>query len=93
MFRIPMSKQDIDLRKKAYEEQHEFNLKVLRRLENVSSFKGNAGKADIEAGMSLIKERNKFLVLADSFVWDIALCYAKGCLLRTARTSVEYIER
>ena len=47
-----------------YEEQHDFNLKVLK----------------IQAGMSLIKERNKFLVLADSFGWDVALCCAKELL-------------
>ena len=35
---------------------------------------------DIEADMSLIKEWNKFLVLADSFGWDIALCYTKELL-------------
>ena len=27
--------------------------------------------------MSLIKEGNNFLVLADSFGWDVARCYAK----------------
>ena len=35
------------------------------------------GRDEIEAGMSLIKERNKFLILADSFRWGVALCYAK----------------
>ena len=35
------------------------------------------GKDEIEAGMSLIKERNKFIVLADSFGWDVALCYTE----------------
>ena len=49
-------------------------------VENVSSSQGNIGKADIEAGMSLIKEWNKFLVLADSFGWDVVLCYAKQLL-------------
>ena len=63
--------------KKLYEEQHDFNLKVLRHLQNVASLDSSVGIDEIEAGtcMFLIKERNKFLVLADSFEWDIALCY------------------
>ena len=52
-------------------------MKVLRHLQNVASLDSSVGRDEIEAGMSLIKERNKFLVLADSFGCDIALCYAK----------------
>ena len=63
--------------KKLYEEQHDFSLKVLWHLQNVASLDSSVGKDEIEAGMSLIKERNKFLVSADSFGWDVALCYAK----------------
>ena len=66
--------------KKLYEEQHDFNLKVLRHLQNVASLDSSMGRDEIEAGMSLIKERNKFLILADSFGWDVALCYAKELL-------------
>ena len=64
--------------KKLYEEQHDLSLKVLRHLQNVSSFDSNVpvGRDKIEAGMSLIKERDKFSVLADSSGWDVALCYA-----------------
>ena len=43
------------------------------------------GKDEIEAGMSLIKERNKFLVLADSFWCDITLCYAKEPLVEDSK--------
>ena len=64
-------------KKKFYEEQHDFNLKVLGHLQNLASLDSVVGKDEIEAGMSLIKERNKFLVLADSCGWDVALCYAK----------------
>ena len=46
--------------KKLYEEQHNFNLKVLQHLQNVASLESSKGKDEIEAGMSLIKERNKF---------------------------------
>ena len=67
-------------KKKLYEEQHDFNLKVLRHLQNVASLDSSVGRDDIEAGMSLINEQNKFLVLADSFGWDVALCYAKELL-------------
>ena len=44
--------------KKLYEEQHDFNLKVLRHLQNVASFDSSVpvGRDKIEAGMSLIKE-------------------------------------
>ena len=63
--------------KKLYEEQHDFNLKVLQHLQNVALFDSSVGNDEIEAGMSLIKGRNNFLVLADSFGWDVALCYAK----------------
>ena len=66
--------------KKLYEEQHDFNLKVLRHLQNVALLDSSVGRDEIEAGMSLIKERNKFLVLADSFGWDVTLCYAKELL-------------
>ena len=67
--------------KKLYEEQHDFNLKVLRHLQNVASLDSSVGRDEIEAGMSLIKERNKFLILADPFGWDVALCYAKEPLV------------
>ena len=60
-----------------YQEQHDLNLKVLHHLQNVALLENNAGNMDIEAGMSLIKERNKFLVSADSFGWDVALSHAK----------------
>ena len=63
--------------KKLYEEQHDFNLKVLRHLQNVASLDSSMGRDEIEAGMSLIKAWNKFLILADAFGWDVALCYAK----------------
>ena len=65
--------------KKFYEEQHDFNLKVLRHLQNVASFGSNVpvGRDKIEAGLSLIKERDTFLVLVDSFGWNGALCYTK----------------
>ena len=35
--------------------------------------------------MSLIKEQNKFLVSADSFGWDVALCYAKEPLAKDSK--------
>ena len=60
-----------------YEEQHDFNLKVLWHLQNVASLDSSVGRDEIESSTFLIKERNKFLVLADSFGWDVALCYAK----------------
>ena len=31
--------------------------------------------------VSLMKEQNKFLVLADSFWWDVSLCYTKEPLV------------
>ena len=71
--------------KKLYEEQHDFNLKVLRHLQNVASLDSSVVKDEIEAGMSLIKERNKFLVLADSSGWDVALCYAKEPLTEDSK--------
>ena len=40
--------------KKLYEEQHDFNLKVLQRLQNVASLDSSMGRDEIEAGMSLI---------------------------------------
>ena len=52
---------------------------MLLRLEN------SIGKVDIEAGMSLIKERNKFLVSADSSGWHVALCYAKEPLAEDSK--------
>ena len=63
-----------------YEEQHDFNLKVLRHLQNVALLDSSVGRDEIEAGMSLIEERNKLLVLDDSFEWDIVLCYTKQLL-------------
>ena len=66
--------------KKLYEEQHDFNLKVLRHLQSVASLDSSVGKDQIEAGMSLIKERNTFLVSADSFGWNVVLRYAKDPL-------------
>ena len=42
--------------KKLYEEQHDFNLKVLSNLQNVASLDSSMGRDEIEAGMSLIKE-------------------------------------
>ena len=62
--------------KKLYEEQHHFSLKILH-LQNVASLEDSIGKVDIKAGMSLIKEQKKFLVLANSFEWNVALCYPK----------------
>ena len=64
--------------KKLYGEQHDFSLKVLRHLQNVALFDSSVpvGRDKIEAGMSL-RERDKFLVLADSFGWDVVLCDAK----------------
>ena len=61
--------QVISSRRSFYEEQHDFNLKVLRHLQNVASFGSSVpvGRDKIEAAMSLIKERDTFLVLADSF--------------------------
>ena len=38
------------------------------------------GKDNIKAGMSLIREWNKLLVLLGSFGWDVALCSAKKLL-------------
>ena len=73
------------LDKKLYEEQHEFNLKVLCHFENVSSLEGNNGKADIKTCMSLIKEWNKFLVLANSFGKDVALNYSKEPLAEDSK--------
>ena len=66
--------------KKLYDKQHDFNLKVLQHWQNVVSLDSSVGKDEIEARMSLIKERNKLLVLADSFGWDVTLCYAKELL-------------
>ena len=60
-----------------YEEQHDFTLKVPHHLQSVALLENSVGKIDIKAGMSLITERNKFLVLADSLGWDVALCHAK----------------
>ena len=52
-------------------------MKVLRHLQNVASLDSSMGRDEIEAGMSLIKARNKFLILPDAFGWDVALCCAK----------------
>ena len=41
--------------KKLYEEHHDFNLKVLRHLQNVALLDSSVGKDEIKAGMSLIK--------------------------------------
>ena len=68
---------DSRISEKLFEGEQDFSLKVLHHLQNVASLKSSVRKVNIEAGMSLIKERNKFLVLADSFEWDVALCYAK----------------
>ena len=62
------------------EEQHNFNLKVLHHLQNVASLENSIGKIDTNAGMSLIKEQYKFLILVDSSGLDVALCYAKVLL-------------
>ena len=51
-------------------------------MQNGFSLENSTGNVDIEAGMSLIKEWDKFLVLADSFGWDVALCYAKEPLAK-----------
>ena len=79
-------------KKKLYEEQYDFNLKVLRHLQNVASLDSSRGRDEIEAGMSLIKERNKFLVLADSFGWDVALCYAKEPLAEDSEDERKFVE-
>ena len=44
------------VREEVYEEQHNFNLKVLRHLQNVASLDSSMGRDEIEADMSLIKE-------------------------------------
>ena len=49
-------------------------------MQNVALLDSDSGKDEIEAGMSLTEERNEFLVLADSFGWDVALCYAEELL-------------
>ena len=68
-----------------HEEQQDFNWKVLRHLQNFASSENNVGKIDIEAGMSRIKEQNKFLVLADSFRRDVSLCYTKELLAKDSK--------
>ena len=73
------------LEEKLYEELQDFNLKVQHHLQNVASLENSNGKVDIKAGMSLTKSRNKFSVLADSFEWYVALCYAKDPLAEDSK--------
>ena len=61
--RKPSDESGHKFEKKLYEEQHNFNLTVLHHLQTVAWLENRAGNVDIEAGMSLIKEWNKFLVL------------------------------
>ena len=42
--------------KKLYEEQHDFNLKVLRHLQNVASLDSSVGRDEIEAGTVKTRE-------------------------------------
>ena len=77
MVRIPGMNQGTNLRKSCVKNSTTSAWWFLNICKNVASLENSVGKDDIEAGMSHIKERNSFLVLADSFEWDIALCYAK----------------
>ena len=58
MVRSPVMK----FEKKLYDEKHHFNLNVLHHFQNVALSENSVGKVNIKAGMSLIKERKKFLV-------------------------------
>ena len=75
-----------------YEEQHDFVLKVLQHLQKVALLDSSMGRDEIEVGMSLTKERNKFLVSADSF-GGMSLCVTlRSCSLRTVRMSERSVE-
>ena len=71
-----------NLRKKLHDKQHNFSLKVLHQLQNGALLENSICKVDIEAILSLIKERNKFFVSANSFEWVIALCYIEEPLAK-----------